>query len=382
MKALSMAKLGYNSPQGQTAGQQMYEGKLAAPVATPPISQMPPGSGLSGAPVQQSPLGAAQVSDAEAQARFRNAQADAGGFNPHAGGAGGPMDPQAIAFGAYQLYKTGKMPALGMGNGPARSAMLAGAAQLAQQEAQGQQVSNPGFDAAIANGQDFTAGQRALNSYAGGPLATSTRAINNVVGHVQLMENLFTALQNGDMQGANKLNAMWQKAFGSPAPTNIQTAASFIGPEMVKILSNNASTGTGPERQEFANTAANLANAPEQTSGAISTLKNMLGRQMTDLALQYHGATGRSDFARRYVAPDVAQYLEINPENGPPPGAAPAQQPAASAPLGSTVPTAGAAPAAPAAPAGPVKIVGDTDYARLPSGTHFIGPDGHERIKP
>jgi hypothetical protein len=31
---------------------------------------------------------------------------------------------------------------------------------------------------------------------------------------------------------------------------------------------------------------------------------------------------------------------------------------------------------------GPVTITGDADYNALPSGTHFVGPDGHERIKP
>jgi len=118
-------------------------------------------------------------------------------------------------------------------------------------------------------------------------------------------------------------------------PTNIQTAASFIGPEMIKILSNNNSTGTAPERQEFSNTAANLGNAPEQTSGAIATLKNMLGRQLTDMALQYHGATRRSDFAPRYVAPDVAQYLEVNPEGA----SAPMAQPTGGGPAGGAATT-------------------------------------------
>ncbi len=44
----------------------------------------------------------------------------------------------------------------------------------------------------------------------------------------------------------------------------------------------------------------------------------------------------------------------------------------------------GAVPVTPApAPATPpVKITGDADYNALPSGTHFVGPDGKERVKP
>jgi hypothetical protein len=341
LKALGQAKLAYGNPNSQTAGQQMFEGKLAPPVATPNNYQAPPGSALANAPVQQSPQGVAQTADTESQTALRNAQAAAGGFNPHTGAAaGGAPDPQAVDFGAYMLYKTGKMPALGMGGGQARMAIISRAAQLAQQESQQPgSTTNPGYDAALANGQDFTAGQRTLSGFAGGPLGNQVRSINNVTGHLQLMENLFGALQNGDVQGLNKLGAAWKKAFGTEAPTDIQTAASFIGPELTKILSANGSTGTAEERQEFANTAANLGNSPEQTTGAITTLKNMLGRQLTDMALQYHGATGRSDFARRYVAPDVAQYLEVNPG-----GSAPASPGAAPAPT-STNPNVSASPA-------------------------------------
>jgi hypothetical protein len=94
MKALSMAKLGYSNPQGQVAGQQMYEGKVAPPVSVPNDYIMPPGSGLSGAPVQQSPQGAAQTAQTQAvtgldvaraeeeHAKAKNALSPVGGLSP------------------------------------------------------------------------------------------------------------------------------------------------------------------------------------------------------------------------------------------------------------------------------------------------------------
>jgi len=75
LKALGMAKLGYGTPQSQTAGQQMVQGKEAAPVATPANYQMPPGSPLANAPVQQSPQGAAQTADTQSQTNLRDATA-------------------------------------------------------------------------------------------------------------------------------------------------------------------------------------------------------------------------------------------------------------------------------------------------------------------
>lgn len=328
-KALGLFKLGYGDPASQVAGQQMAQGKVAGPVSVPGNYQAPvaPPGGSALGPVQQTPEAQAQTAAYGANATLHGEQAAHPElFHPGAG----PVDPNMVDFGGYMLYKTGKMPAMGMGGGPARAAIISHAAQLSQAEANGQTITNPGYDTAIANGQDFTSAQRNLNSMAGGPLGNQVRAVNNVVGHLQLMEQLFTSLQNGDVQAVNKLGNAWNKAFGAPAPTNIQTAAEFIGPELTKILSANGSTGTAEERQGFANTAANLANAPEQTTQAIGTLKNMLGRQLTDMALQYHGATGRSDFTRRYVAPDVAQYLEIAPEGGPPapaPGTPPTPAP-------------------------------------------------------
>ncbi len=329
-KALGLFKLGYGTPDEQVRGHQMATGNLATPPSVPGNYLNVPGTtgAYAGAPpVQQTPEAQTQTAAYGANATLHGEQAAHPElFHPGAG----PVDPNMVDFGGYMLYKTGKMPAMGMGGGPARAAIISHAAQLSQAEANGQTITNPGYDTAIANGQDFTSAQRNLNSMAGGPLGNQVRAVNNVVGHLQLMEQLFTSLQNGDVQAVNKLGNAWNKAFGAPAPTNIQTAAEFIGPELTKILSANSSTGTAEERQGFANTAANLANAPEQTTQAIGTLKNMLGRQLTDMALQYHGATGRSDFTRRYVAPDVAQYLEIAPEGGPPapaPGTPPTPAP-------------------------------------------------------
>ncbi len=99
LKTLGMAKLGYGNIQSQTAGQQIVQGKEAGPVATPANFQMPPGSPLASVPVQQSPQGAAQTADEQAQIKLRNAQADAGGFNPHTGarGALAGLDPDHYA---------------------------------------------------------------------------------------------------------------------------------------------------------------------------------------------------------------------------------------------------------------------------------------------
>lgn len=290
----------------QTAAFQGLSGKAA------PLENVPNNYAVApGAPapnVQVSPQGAATIKNLESTAGLHDVQAAAGGFNPHTAAGGGTPDPSVTQFGGYKLFKTGQMPPLGMGSAGARASMIAEAARLSQLPPDDPDVNNAGFDTAIANGQDFAGSQRAITSFAGGQLGNQTRFLNNSIGHLGVMRDLVTALGNGDVQLANKAKQAWAKQFGSDAPTNLQAAAEIIGPEIQKQLSGT-SAGTKEERQALSNTAGGLANAPEQSSGAINTMIGLLARQGNDLALQYHGATGRSDFAQRYLAPDVNQRL-------------------------------------------------------------------------
>lgn len=83
-----------NSP-AQTAAQQGITGKLAGPESVPENFTMPPG--VNAPDVQQSPQGAAHTASTEAGASLHNAQAAAGGFNPHSG-AMGSLTPDQIGL--------------------------------------------------------------------------------------------------------------------------------------------------------------------------------------------------------------------------------------------------------------------------------------------
>lgn len=294
-----------NSPT-QTAAQQALTGKVAEPVAVHPEYATLPGMNTPN--VQQTPLGAAQTGAQHAIASLRQTQSDAGGFRPQANPAGA-ADPRSIEMGGYQLYKTNTMPALGMGGGAIKAAMLAKAADFAQQEAQsGQPISMPEYDAIFARGQDFKGGTKAVSAFGSGPTSDKVRAINNVVGHLQLFDDTFKALQNGDVQGLNKLGNAWQSEFGAPVPTTLNAMGNIVGPELTKSLANTGS-GSEEERTNFIRTAGSLGNSPEQTHGAVQAMRGMLGRQLNDFEQQYHGATGRDDFRDRYIPPDVQKLM-------------------------------------------------------------------------
>jgi hypothetical protein len=258
-----------NSPT-QTAAQQALTGKVAEPVAVHPEYATLPG--MNAPNVQQTPLGAAQTGAQHAIANLRQTQSDVGGFRPQTGA--GANDPQTIEMGGYQLYKTNTLPALGMGGGALKAAMLAKAAEYANQEAQnGQPVSIPQYDAIFARGQDFKGGTKAVSAFGSGPTSDKVRAINNVVGHLQLFDDTFKALQNGDVKALNQLGNAWQSEFGAPVPTTLQAMGSIVGPELTKSLANTGS-GSETERQNFLQTAGSLANSPEQTHGAVQAMRD------------------------------------------------------------------------------------------------------------
>ena len=334
-----------------TAAASSLQGKIPEPVNVPGTFTMP--AGMPQPEIHQTPENVAQTANLTAGAAQKNAAA--------------APDPQAIAFGAYMLYKTGKMPAMGMGGGPARMAIMSQAARLGEEEMQtGQPVEIDAFNKAISNGQDWTAANKGITAFGTGPQGNQVRALNNVVGHLQLFEGLTQQLNTGSFRPGNALDVLWQKTFGSPAPTNATAAGSIIGPELTKILTNTGS-GSEAERTDFNKTAGNLANAPEQISGAIGTVKGMIARQATDYALQYHAATGRDDFAQKYLAPDVTQYLDMAPPHPTvaPGTTPPVGQPGAVNPLDHQVPTMAPNPTADNAAAVPA---GTTVHTGLPTG--------------
>jgi hypothetical protein len=125
---------------------------------------------------------------------------------------------------------------------------------------------------------------------------------------------------------------------------------------------------------EFA-TAQNTAGVPDRVRNLYNRLlsgERLNPEQREDFLGQSRGLMETSE--RQYTAIQgqyrgIAQRMGLNPQN---------------TILDFTRPPASAAPggAGGGPQAGPVRITGDADYARLPSGTRFIGPDGVERTKP
>jgi hypothetical protein len=119
LKALGLADLGSptSTPTEQTLGQQMYQGKGAAPVAVQPNFEQPQGGMYGNLPVQQTPNEQATTSNLSAEAELRRQQSlHPELFHPNAGGAnGGPLSDDAKYNAAQKYNMWGVLPPLGMG---------------------------------------------------------------------------------------------------------------------------------------------------------------------------------------------------------------------------------------------------------------------------
>lgn len=212
------------------------------------------------------------------------------------------IDP-AIDLAAHMFLKTGQMPPLGMGASGMRRQILTRAAQLA---------GAGGADTIVGNTQDYRAGMRAVSAFDSGLQGNQTRFINNTLGHLDLLSDYGKALNNGDIRTVNTLKQTIAKEFGSAAPTNFDTIKPLVANEIIKAIVNSG--GGVTDRAEAQDTLAKASSWP-QLAGAIQAYQHVFGTQLHGLGQQYQAATGRTDYASKYLSPPAQRlYGETTPQ--------------------------------------------------------------------
>jgi len=145
-----------------------------------------------------------------------------------------------------------------------------------------------------------TAAQKA---FATGKEAATSRSLEVVFDHLATLDDLNDARNAGDIQRFNRIAASWASQFGATAPTNFETAVSQIGAEVTKAIGGAGYTGALTDREE-ARSAFDIAKTPEQVTGAIATVKRLVGGQLKGIGDQYERTTGEK-FADSNILPDT-----------------------------------------------------------------------------
>ena len=193
---------------------------------------------------------------------------------------------------------------------------------------------NPAYDAT-----EYGAKKAAAKAFTTGKEGALLRSIGTATKHLDMLDGLTDALNNGNVQLFNKIGNEFARQTGQPAPTNFDAAKEIVAQEVVKSIVMNG--GSMQERQAAAQ-EIKAANSPKQLHGVVQTYKTIMAAQHESL-LQQRDAAG-------LPRSTLADYGE-----------------------GAVSPRA-------VAPA-PSRIANDAEYAALPKGARFVAPDGRTGTK-
>lgn len=147
----------------------------------------------------------------------------------------------------------------------------------------------------------------AANRIATGPWGVQVRSLNNAIGHLALLNDLASALQNGDIQLVNNIVQMIAQATGDSRVTNFETAKVIVADEVAKAITTGG--GSVADREQ-AQQAFSRAESPEQLVGAVEVSRLLLGRQLGGLKIQYDATTrGQGAPFSDFITRDVQRFM-------------------------------------------------------------------------
>lgn len=131
----------------------------------------------------------------------------------------------------------------------------------------------------------------AAKAFTSGKEAGLLRSIGTANKHLDMLDGMVDALNNGNIQSLNRLGNKWTAETGDPAVTNFDSAKEIVGQEVVKAIVAN---GGGVAEREEAQRKLDTANSPAQLRGVIKTYRTIMDAQRESL-LQQRRAAGLTD---------------------------------------------------------------------------------------
>jgi hypothetical protein len=205
---------------------------------------------------------------------------------------------------------------------------------------------DPSFDAI-----NYAARSKTRNDFTAGKSAQQANALNTVIGHLGQLSDAADALNNTSIPIVNRATNFVEAQMGDPRIKQFDITRKAVVDELTRVY-----RGTGGSEKDIQTwtDAINSANSPAQLHGAIAQVSGLLESKIQAMEDQYQKGMGTTADGLRLLTAHARESLDKMGKR------------AGGSDSGS----------------GPVKISGDTDYAQLPSGTEFVGPDGVRRRKP
>jgi hypothetical protein len=173
---------------------------------------------------------------------------------------------------------------------------------------------SPDYDA-----KDYGTHASAQKYWASGAGGRQVNAINTAFSHLGNLQATAVELKNGGVPAWNAFANRIARGAGQPAPTNFEAQKEVVGDEVVKAMVG-AGGGTLEDRKAIKEILDGAA-APDQMSGAMDKLRDLLAGKLESTETQYKKGTGKDDF-QDYLNPEVRSYLPQGGKKGAPAAAA------------------------------------------------------------
>lgn len=157
----------------------------------------------------------------------------------------------------------------------------------------------------------YKAKQALATDFAKGSSGKALLAFNTATSHLDTMAQAAAALQNGDIQTANRISNAFGVQLGKDPVTNFNTVKQLVAGEVAKaIAGGNVAEGD----REKANAVLNAVNSPQQLAGAIAQIRNLMGGKIAALKTQYE-SMGLPNFERKLTPAALASMQNFEAQN-------------------------------------------------------------------
>jgi hypothetical protein len=144
------------------------------------------------------------------------------------------------------------------------------------------------------NSADYPTMRGVERAFTVGMEGRRVRSFNVALEHLDTLDHLVAALNNGNIQQFNRLAQYLAEQTGRDAPTNFDAAKQIVADETIAAIV--AGGGALADREEAAK-AWDRAKSPQQLAGASKTIKELMGGQLKGLHQQYKAGGGTKDFS-------------------------------------------------------------------------------------
>lgn len=164
---------------------------------------------------------------------------------------------------------------------------------------------NPDYDQRL-----FTASNRAMSNFYGGPEGRTVRSLNVAIDHLNTLDEAAAALKNGNSPALNKVVNYFRQQTGQPVTTNFDSIKQVVSAEIAKAVVGGQTALH--DRDDMAQ-RANNSSSPDQLSGIITEFKKLMAGQMKGLRKQYEVTTRAKNFDD-FLEPGTKRELSRFPD--------------------------------------------------------------------